>query len=210
MKIEIFVVRVDDYLPELCAITLPRIEAYANRIGAKFTLISTRKYPEFPPTYEKLQVYELGKNNDYNILLDADIVLADDFEDITKNVPLNGVGFWHEYRASGLFAPDQYFFRDNRNVGVATNMLVVPRACHDIFTPLEIDAEEAKKRTNRWFIIDEYCISRNLAKFGIKYTSCLTREDKFLHLNVTTDNVKDEVKRAQEWLSQPNTQWPWK
>jgi hypothetical protein len=210
MKIEVFVVRVDNYLPELCDITLPRIEAYAKRIGAKFTLISTRKYPEFPPTYEKMQIHELGKDNDYNILLDADIVLGDDFEDITKNVPLNGVGFWHEYKASSLFAIDEYFFRDQRGVGVATNMLVVPRSCHDIFTPLEFGAEEASKRTSRWFIVDEYCVSRNLAKFGLKYKSCLTREDNFLHLNVTTDNLKDEVKRAELWLTHQNKNWPWK
>lgn len=212
MKIEIFVVRVDNYLPELCKITLPRIEAYAKRIGAKFTVVTERKFPDFPPTYEKMQIHELGEGNDCNILLDADIVLADDFENVINNVPPNEVGFWHQYRASGLFAIDQYFFRDNRNVGVAANMLVVPRSCHDIFTPLEFSAEEAAKRTIRWFAIDEYCISRNLAKFGLRYRSCVTSEDKFLHLNVTTDNIKDEVKRATEWLTETKlkSNWPWK
>ena len=72
MKKVIYVVVTPGYQPEMCAQTLPRIEKYAQKIGAQMQIISERQWPNMPPTYEKLQAYELGKDNDWSIILDAD------------------------------------------------------------------------------------------------------------------------------------------
>ena len=42
MKKEVFVVNVDNYLPELTKITIPYLRKYASKIGAKFRIIKDR------------------------------------------------------------------------------------------------------------------------------------------------------------------------
>lgn len=176
----LYVVSVDNYFPELTQYTLRNLEAFASKINSDFSVIDERKFPEYPPTYEKLQIFELGKANDYNILVDADSMFHKDMEDPTLLVPPDHFGSFMQFDASLLFEPDEYFFRDGRRIGVASTFMVVPRALHDIWTPLEFSVEEARERTKRWFIIDEYCISRNVARFGLKSTGLLG--DEFQHL----------------------------
>ena len=203
MKKAIWVVNIDNYLPELCKITLPTIKNYAKKIGADFNLITERKFSDFPPTYEKLQVHELGKSYDWNILIDADMLIHRDMYDPTEHVFLFSVGFWMEYQADLLFEADQYFIRDGRKLGMASNFMVVSKFCHDVWTPLELDAKTALTKTKRAFIIDEYCISRNIAKFGLRYMSILNNPEDgnlFYHLNVNTDNVPNCVNLAKDIL----------
>lgn len=68
-KKTVFTLNVDGYAPEITALTYPLIEAYAEKIGADFHIISERKFPEWPVTYEKLQIFELAREmgNDWNI-----------------------------------------------------------------------------------------------------------------------------------------------
>ena len=201
MKKEIFTVCVDNYKPDLCAITVPTIEAYAKKIGAKFTLITERKYPEYSPTYEKVQIHELGKNNDWNILIDADILIGEDFPDVTKNVPHDSVGLYMQYQADMLFASHPYFIKDGRKLGVASNFMVASKFCHDVWTPL-VEKVNPSTVTKREFILDEYCFSRNVAQFGIKVCS-IAKEDelnRMKHLNITTDNIQDPIEIAKNWL----------
>jgi hypothetical protein len=190
MKKEVFVVVVDNYMPELCAQTLPTIEAFATRIGAKFTVIKDRKYPDWHPVYEKLQVYELGKDNDWNILVDADTFISKDLGDITKDVPYTHVGVQYAYPAELVMQPDIYFARDGRGQAIATNFVVTSNLTHDVWTPLEFDHTEANKRINRANAVDEYCLSRNLAKFGLKFAGITNDHSLIRHLSVTTDGDK--------------------
>jgi hypothetical protein len=203
----LYTVCVDDYFPELTQYTIPNLERFAQRIGAKFHVISDRKYPEFPPTYEKLQIHTLGKDNDWNILVDADAMFSPQMFDPTSVVAPNYIGYHMEFDASLLFEPDEYFFRDGRKKGIATTFMVVPRACHDIWTPLEFSADVAKTKTKRWFIVDEYCVSRNLARFGLKQTGILEGDSSHLykHFDLTTESPSKELvvelakKFAKDW-----------
>jgi len=188
MKKSIWVVTVDNYQPELCKITLPNLEAYAKRIGAEFNVIKNRKWPSVSPTYEKLQVHELGKDSDWNIILDADMVIDDQMNDPTTVIPPTMIASWMCYEASVQFPSDKYFCRNGRNLGVSTNFIVVPHVCHDALTPFEESDLESRTKIRRPFILDEYCVSRNVAKYGLKYCGILSdlENPPFRHLNYTS------------------------
>ena len=209
MKKCLYTICVDNYFPELMRYTLPNLANYAQKIEAQFHIITERKFPDFPPTYEKMQIYELGKGNDWNILVDADSMFYPGMFDPTIMVPPDHVGYYMSFDASLLFECDQYFFRDGRNMGVASNFMCVPRACHDLWTPLEFSAEIAKTKTKRWFIVDEYCISRNLARFGLKHTGILDGEFQKLltHFDVNTvsPNKEEVIARAKKY----HEEWKW-
>lgn len=221
MLTKVFTVRVNDYFPELCEITLPWIKAYAKRIGAEFHEITERKFPDFPPTYEKLQIHELGADSQWNILIDADMVLNSNFPDVTQFNPQE-IGLYMTYDASFLFEPDQYFVRDGRRLGIATNFLAVHHCNHDVWTPLEMPFSVAQHKTKRLHIIDEYCFSRNVARFGLKVNGVYHGVplpaprpilsdpllDDLIHLDVSTNSKKDVLDVArkvdQMWKTNAN------
>lgn len=199
MKKELFTVAVDNYFPELCELTFPLLEKYAKRIGANFTIIKNRKYPDWPPTYEKMQIYELGMDNDYNILVDSDIIIKDKFPDITFLVPESFVGVYMTYQASMIYSNMEPFKDDPRDIGLATNFVVTTKSSHGLWKPLNCSWEEAKNYSKRQFIIDEYCASKNLAENHYELSGIVPPgfdKTQFVHMNVTTDNI--EVK--QEFL----------
>jgi indolepyruvate ferredoxin oxidoreductase beta subunit len=86
----VWVLYINNYFPELCKYTLPTIKLYAQKIGADFNLITTRKYLEFPITYEKIQIYELGNNYDWNILIDADKIADEIGSKRSSNIVMLG------------------------------------------------------------------------------------------------------------------------
>lgn len=68
--------------------TYPWIEFYANKIGVEIFVISDRKFPGFPPVYEKLQIYKLSKKmkNDWNIYIDSDTLIHPETIDFTNYI----------------------------------------------------------------------------------------------------------------------------
>jgi hypothetical protein len=199
-KKSVYVVRVDGYWPELCELTFKSLRWYAQKIGAEFVEITKRRYPDFPPTYEKVQVYDLGKDNAWNILIDADFLIHPLTPDVTKVLNPDEVGVDYGYAANTyLDTRDKYFLRYGENRGIATGLVVTSNMMHDLWTPLEFGWEEARKRVNREFIIDEYCLSRNLAKFGLKYTGLFQSEPEnrkkwFIHLGCEEKTVEEKQK----------------
>ena len=66
--INVYTLNIDDYFPEMMEITVPLMKKYADKIGANFIEINRRKFSDWHIHYEKLQIYELGKEADWNIL----------------------------------------------------------------------------------------------------------------------------------------------
>lgn len=181
MKKTIFTLNIDNYAPEITALTYPFIERYAKKIGAEFVIIKKRKYPDYPMMYEKLQIYELGKDNDWNIYIDSDMLVHPDLFDITEVLPEDTVLHYGFEFASNKFRYDNYFRRDGRNIGSANELTVASHLCTDIWEPLSdmtiddalnnikiIHSEEIVGHS-RGYGIDDYVTSRNIAKYGIKY-----------------------------------------
>jgi len=193
----VHVVWVNNYFPEMCQLTLPLLENYSKKIGAELNLITERKFPEFPPTYEKLQVYEDGKDSDWNILLDADMVVGPNAPDVTLQLSLDTVGLQSGFDASTMFVADQYFLRDGRKIGMAGGFIVTSGLTHDLWTPLEFGYDIAKTKTKRQHIVDEYCLSRNLAKFGLKMNG-IGQFEQFIHVGVAVDELGNDIQETNE------------
>ena len=195
MRKEIFVVRVGNYMPALCRHTLPSIKRYAKKIGAKFTLIRDRKFPEFSPTYEKMQVFDRGKDNDWNILLDCDMYLDEGMYDVTEIVSEDTVGSWMVYDPQVTIQSDEYLRLDGSDKIIATNFVVSGARQHSIWKPLEFSAQEALSRMKRSFVVDEYCVGRNIKRLGIGLSSISlpgAADNLFVHCNASTDALSEK------------------
>lgn len=198
---KVFVLNINNYMPELCAITMPTINRYAEKIGVKLEIVSDRKYPEWPVTYEKMQLYDLAKELEWAILIDADTVILKDMPDVT-NISNNIIGIHMAYDSDKILPSNYDFIQDRRNVGVATNFMVVPHACHEIWTPSDEGVENVLRRLRchgtQPHIIDEYCISTNLARYKYDFIG-ITQYcgDKFVHLDAHTNDLANIIKSAE-------------
>ena len=191
MRKLIHVVNINDFFPELFALTYPTIRSYAERNGYMINMITERKFPDYPINYEKMQVYEDGKDADVNILCDADMLIHPEFPEVTEFLKRDSIAFNDNYNISWKYHVDRirYFMRDGRDVGIATNFVVSSDWTHDVWEPLSIsqkDIEELAKKENTdtggaegrgWgHYADEFALSYNMAKYGLKYTG-VTWED---------------------------------
>ena len=192
MRKLIHVVNINDFFPELFALTYPTIRSYAERNGYMINMITERKFPDYPINYEKMQVYEDGKDAEVNILCDADMLIHPKFPDVTTFLQRDSIAFNDNYNISWKYHVDRikYFMRDGRDVGIATNFVVTSDWTHDAWEPLSLsqkDIEDLAKKENTesendpsqrgWgHYADEFALSYNMAKYGLKYTG-VTWED---------------------------------
>lgn len=201
----------DDYIKELKTnYTLPSIKSYANKIGADLNIIKKRKFEEWPLLYEHMQVYEDGKDYEWNILVDLDILFSKYYWDVTEALPKNTVGITLTYPAHTKFKRDNYFLRDDRNIGICCAYVVASHLNHDLWKPFEISREKViKNMYSDPRVVNEYCISRNHAKYGLKSNKIITEftthfdnnskktKQFFHHLNCT-DSTLSEQKAIEE------------
>src|SRR5215475_7437192 len=89
----LYLLNIDHYAPELCAMTYPLIKFYAYRIGASIRMITQRKYPDWPPVYEKLQIWDIAQREpaDWHIYLDSDALVHPETVDWTEFLPRDTV-----------------------------------------------------------------------------------------------------------------------
>lgn len=191
MKIELFVLNIG-YPSSISTHTLPKIAKYADSIGAKFTQITDRKFPDQHVAYEILQIYELGKDNDWNIVIDCDMVIEDGMYDVIPLVPDDGkhVGVWQQ------FCTENLYYGCGIDVTVVANFMVVAHACHEIFKPLD-NCEEHKKYIGKDNNLIEYCLSLNRQKLGYTLAGLElpgAYGKLFKHLNITTNYLDSIVK----------------
>ena len=187
MKKALFTLNLNpDVYKEITDMTYPLLKEYCRKIGAEFVEINTRKFPEWKsPTYEKLQVYQLAQDmgNDWNIFFDADAVVHPDMPDLTSllskdTVLHNGADF-----ALLRWRYDRFFQRDGRHIGSPTWFCMASDWCIELFKPLDDltpeqayesifpTVEELKLGYEPWRLIEDYVISRNIAKYGLKFKS---------------------------------------
>ena len=184
LKKTIFTLDIDNvYSKELTDITYSFIKYYAHKIGADFHIINKRKFPDYPITYEKLQVYELSQEmqNDWNIFIDCDALIHPDLMDITSHLPLDYVCHYGHDIASYRWKYDKYFMRDGRHIGSCTWFVVSSSWCTELWKPIDdmtlAEIEDSifpinNERDNGVIplrLIEDYVLSRNIAKYGLKY-----------------------------------------
>jgi hypothetical protein len=183
-KKTVFTLNLNGYAPEITELTYPLIEAYAHKIGADFHIIRERKFPEWPITFEKLQIYELGQQmeNDWNIYIDSDTLIHPDCPDMTQLLPKDTVAHFGKDFSLVRWRTDRYFQRDGRNIGSGNWLAVASNLCIDLWKPpTDLTPKEAvgnifptvPERLTGLItpdhLVDDYILSRNIAKYGLKF-----------------------------------------
>lgn len=221
----LFVLRVGDYRPDLCRFTIPTIKKYAKKIGAEYVEITEREFGArynwdptlndnlggevlknpLPVTLEKLQVYNLGRDSDWNILVDADVMIHPTMPDVTKFLSPVAVSSAFAFDASAMFRPNRFFERDGRNIGIVANFVVSTSHTHDVWDytqaiyPDDLETLPLSTWTKREFIIDEYVLSSNLAKFGLRHSGILPMphlEQMIVHLGNEESTPEQRLEAA--------------
>ena len=209
MKKAVVTTKVDNYQPELCKLTIPNLKKYADSIGADFIQIDKRKF-EYHAAYEKLQVYEISEYYDKTILVDADIILHPRMHDITNKIEMDQVGIWMSYP---IMSPDLNlwdttvdpdFLRHGKNFGVVGALICCTKWTRDIFKPLEshINVISTQNSLYRPAIIDEYVMSKNLARYNLKYTSIDILPNMIYHAEMTTINGNERLEALKNLIEE--------
>ncbi len=199
------------FQPRIQFLTFPLLANYARKIGASIVTIDQRKFPEFPITYEKLQIHELAKRSveaqivhadpdnppfgfrlqtvmvppaEWNIYIDLDALVSPEFFDITAMLPKDHVCHNGRDMANMRWRYDQYFRRDGRHWGSCNWFTVGSDWMLDAWRPLDdLSPAEALANINITIqehnsgncktehLIDDYTLSRNIARFGLKATT---------------------------------------
>jgi hypothetical protein len=182
----LWTLNVGNYAPELCELTYPLLLGYARKIGADFQIINERRFPEMPVVYEKLQIFYLGRGNDWNIYVDSDALVFPDMFDVTERIPKDTVAHYGRDHAGNRFRADAYFRRDGRDIGSCNWFTVASDWCIDLWHPLEDMytnmialpmalaaihpiVSERQAGIDKEHLIDDYVLSRNIARYGLKF-----------------------------------------
>src|SRR6266849_4779454 len=144
MRKTVWTLNIDNYTPEVTALTYPLLRHYAQKIGADFAIIRERRFPEWPVVYEKLQIFELGQDNDWNIYLDSDALVHPEMFDPTNHVPSDTVLHNGNDMAGNRWKYDRHFRRDARHIGSCNWFTAAPRDCIDLWRPLDLKSWEAQ------------------------------------------------------------------
>ena len=185
MKKTIYLLNINNYAPEITSITYPLIERWAKKVGSGIHIINTRKFTDWDMGYEKLQIYELSEKNgdDWSIYLDSDTVVHPELPDFTEMVPFDTVIHNGCDLATIRWKYDKYFRRDGRHIGSCNWFACASSWCTDLWRPLDdltmeqavvnITPTVAELNTviTAAHLIDDYVLSRNIARFGLKFVT---------------------------------------
>jgi hypothetical protein len=221
MKKTIFLLNIDNFAPALTRLTYPFIRCYANKIGADIYIIKDRKYPDMPLTYEKMQIFELAKElkSDWNIYIDSDALLHPEFLDLTSHLNKDTVCCFGRDEADGRWTMDEPFLRDGRHIGWGNWFAIASDWCLDLWSPLDIPLAQAlenihptpneiKVGVTREHLIDDYTLSRNVARFGLKFKTArqIFQENKLDNLLIqhqytlsVEEQIKSHMKLILDW-----------
>jgi hypothetical protein len=202
----IHVVATEGYEPEMCAITLPNLKAYADKIGADFNVITKRKRFDWPIVCEKQQIYEIGRDYDWNISVDADMLIRPSMGDFTEWHPPTNVGNWWYFQASKVFDTlnNKYFIKDGRDYGIVECFVVTTKHTHDLWEPLPGSFDDYKHLflDKLYWRAGEYCLSHNLAKYSLNVSGILKDTYDLYHINATSEKVTDSAQLAYNKLKE--------
>jgi hypothetical protein len=215
MKKTVYTLCVDGYAPGITELTFPLMKRYAYKIGAEFHVITERRFPDWPVTYEKLQIYELGQEagNDWNIFFDADTLVNPMMMDITEHMSKDTVMHNAVDCASNRWTYDRFFRRDGRHVSSCNWFAIASDWCIELWKPLDdLTLAQALSNINpipqeemggihAEHLIDDYTLSRNIAKYGFKLLTFTKLREQLGHAQAPylwhTYNVPEDIKRQQ-------------
>jgi len=176
-----------NYSKDITNITYPLLKRYAKKIDADFEVITSRKFPDWPVVYEKLQIYNLAReqNREWIYYIDSDAIVHPEFFDVTDFISKDTVLHHGADFCPIRWKMDDYFRRDKRGIGSCNWFTVASDWCLDLWKPLDdLTLEEALKNIYptvkerktviiKDHLIDDYVLSRNIAKYGLHFTTVI-------------------------------------
>ena len=167
-----------NYNNDITSLTYPYMKRYADKIDADLIIIKDRKYPDFSINMEKFQLYEISKNYDWTIFIDADALVHPNCPDFTEIFNKNEVIFNRYDYYPFRFKHNNYARRDGRNIGACTWVCIFsdltrhawkphenPNLFLDQINPMDLEKNFGYDPKH---ILDDYLVSRNIAKYGLK------------------------------------------
>lgn len=200
----VHIVRKANASDALCAITEHRIKDFAKRIGADAHVIgTTRAFPDYPPTYERMQIFATGRAYEWNICVDTDILLGPSLIDPTLTFPREAVGLIMTYKASESFSVENRFFRrDGRDIVPVESFVMTSAWTHDLWEPLRGSSMTNMSQVFHEYQIAEYALAHNLAKFGLKCGGALPSGSQIARVQGDKERGISEAEAAQAILRQ--------
>lgn len=224
MKKRIYTVNIGGhYNDELTGITYPYIKAWAFKIGAEFYEITEKKFDGWPARYEKLQIYSLAQEfpADWHIFIDCDALVHPDMIDPTGYLNKDTVAHNGKDVASNRWRLDNYFLRDGRHISSCNWLAIASDWCIDLWHPLEdMTLEQACKNifpvvgelqggTQPDMLIDDYVLSRNIARYGLKFVTlteiCQQRcgyQSNFMLMHLYNITIEEKIIHVKQTLKQ--------
>lgn len=144
-----------------------------------------------PITFEKFQIYERMKGLDWAVYIDSDALIHPNQIDLVEFITKDKVCFSGKDFANQRWDYDIYFRRDGRHIGCCSWFVICSNWTRDLWNPIqdisleqilnninpiqaELNYAERMKLTPREYashLIDDYLLSRNVARYGLKYES---------------------------------------
>jgi hypothetical protein len=216
----LYTLNVNNYAPEITRITYPLLKYYAKKCGAEFCIITERKFPDWPIVYEKLQIYYLSeeRKDEWSIYLDSDAIVHPETVDWTCFLPMDTVAHNGTDMAAVRWKYNEWFLRDGRNIGSCNWNTIASYWCRDLWRPLEMTPEEAighcfpiVEEMNTVIspdhLVDDFALSCNIARFGLKKTTLIELQKKIglpdanFYWHQYTISIPEKVKQMRELVS---------
>jgi hypothetical protein len=221
--VSVYLLDIGGYAPEITELTYPWIGFYADKIGADICKITERQFPDWPVVYEKLQIHELARErrDDWSIYFDSDALVHPELPDLTTLFPPDTVAHNGHDFAGIRWRYDEYFRRDGRHIGSCNWLAVASSWCRDLWRPLDdltfeqavanitVSTEERRTGIGPDHLVDDYALSRNIARFGLKFVSLAEvwpklglQNANFFHHQYTisdAEKVKQIRRTIEEW-----------
>lgn len=226
-----------NYNKDITNLTYPYMRKYAEKIGADFVIMNERKFPHLSPNMEKFQLYEISSNYDWTIFIDADALIHPNCPDVTEIYKKDCVIFNRYDYYPFRFKHNNYVRRDGRNIGATTWICIFsdwtrhawkphenPEQFLDQINPMDLEKNFGYEPKH---ILDDYLVSRNIAKYGIKVETfhqlvpkdgmnnywfrhdfCITEEDKINLLTMWIDKIENGSYRQEQGIDEQL--WGWK
>ena len=179
MKKAIFVLDIN-YDKRITDLTYPLIKEYARKIEAELIIINRRRFSSWPVECEKFQIYDYKDQYDWYFYIDLDALIHPDTPDFTELIPEDEVFFAVAQTCISFFKLDDNFRRDGRFIDAGNWFNLCSNLTIDLwnpdfdYIPVEVESrinllERDKKAgiTNR-HLADEFLVSNNIAKYGLK------------------------------------------
>lgn len=182
----IYTIRINDYAPELTDLTFPLMRHWASKIGARVEVIDKRLFEPWPISFEKFQtpMRALDAHAEWAYTVDADTLIHPDWFAVHEVIGKDTVAHNGKDFNPIRWTQDKYFRRDARYIGSCSWFTVASDWCYeDLWHFPEQSYEETLAAIHptggemgsglipKEHLCDDYTLSRNIARFGLKYTT---------------------------------------